>query len=83
VTPEATGSVIERALPGVTETLRSHGQEMNRYSMLSRGIAGIRGRTIIVNLPGSERAVNESLDVLLPWILHALDVLRGSRHGGA
>jgi cyclic pyranopterin monophosphate synthase len=83
VTPEATGSIIERALPGVTEALRSHGQEMNRYSMLSRGIAGIRGRTIIVNLPGSERAVNESLDVLLPWILHALDVLRGSRHGGA
>ncbi|HMK38620.1 MAG TPA: bifunctional molybdenum cofactor biosynthesis protein MoaC/MoaB [Bacteroidota bacterium] len=80
-TPEATASVIERELPGVAEALRAHGQERNRYSMLSRGIAGIRGRTLIVNLPGSERAVNESLDMLLPWILHALDVLRGSRHG--
>jgi cyclic pyranopterin phosphate synthase len=83
VTPEATGSVIGRALPGVAEILRSHGQRMNRSSMLSRGIAGIRGRTIIVNLPGSERAVNESLDVLLPWILHALDVLRGGGHARA
>ena len=81
VTPEATADVIARALPGVTETLRAHGQERNRYSMLSRGIAGIRGRTVIVNLPGSEPAVNESLDVLLPWILHALEILRGAGHG--
>jgi len=80
-TPEATASVIDRELPGVAEALRAHGQERNRYSMLSRGVAGIRGRTLFVNLPGSERAVNESLDVLLPWILHALDVIRGSRHG--
>ena len=72
VTPEATSGVIERELPGVTEALRAHGQERNRYSMLSRGVAGVRGRTLIVNLPGSERAVNESLDVLLPWILHGL-----------
>jgi molybdenum cofactor biosynthesis protein MoaC len=82
MTPEATADVIERKLPGVTETLRGHGQERNRYSMLSRGIAGIRGRTIIVNLPGSARAVNESLDVLLPWILHALEILRGAGHEG-
>lgn len=80
VTPEATAAVIEKELPGVVEMLRAYGQERNRYSMLSRGVAGIRGRTIIVNLPGSERAVNESLDVLLPWILHALDVLRGGGH---
>jgi cyclic pyranopterin monophosphate synthase len=83
VTPEATSAVVERELPGVTEALRAHGQERNRYSMLSRGVAGVRGRTLIVNLPGSERAVNESLDVLLPWILHALEILRGAGHGGA
>ena len=81
MTPEATAAVIERELPGVTEALRAHGQERSRYSMLSRGIAGIRGRTLIVNLPGSEGAVNESLDLLLPWILHALEVLRGGGHG--
>ncbi len=80
VTPEATAGVIERELPGVTEALRAHGQERNRYSMLSRGIAGLRGRTIIVNLPGSTGGVNESLDVLFPWILHALEVLRGASH---
>ncbi len=82
VTPEATSAVIERELPGVTETLRAHGQERNRNSMLSRGIAGVRGRTLIVNLPGSERAVNESLDVILPWILHAIGMLRGDGHKG-
>lgn len=80
VTPEATAEVIGRELPGVTEALRAHGQERNRYSMLSRGIAGLRGRTIIVNLPGSTAGVNESLDVLFPWILHALEVLRGASH---
>lgn len=83
VTPEATSAVIERVLPGVAETLRAHGQERNRNSMLSRGVAGVRGRTLIVNLPGSERAVNESLDVLFPWILHALGVLRGEGHTGS
>ena len=80
VTPEATASVLEKELPGIAETLRAHGQERNRYSMLSRGVAGVRGRTVIVNLPGSERAVNESLDVLFPWILHALEILRGGGH---
>ncbi|HUI11468.1 MAG TPA: bifunctional molybdenum cofactor biosynthesis protein MoaC/MoaB [Bacteroidota bacterium] len=79
--PEATQDVIERSLPGVAEALRAHGQERNRYAMLSRGVAGVRGRTLIVNLPGSERAVGESLDVLFPWILHALDILRGAGHG--
>ncbi len=82
VTPEATSAVIERELPGVTEALRAHGQERNRNSMLSRGIAGVRGRTLIVNLPGSERAVNESLDVILPWILHSIGMLRGEGHRG-
>ncbi len=80
VTPEATRSVLERELPGVEEVLRAHGQERNPRSMLSRGVAGVRGKTIIVNLPGSRAAVNESLDVLLPWLLHALHMLRGEGH---
>jgi len=80
--PEATQEVIERTLPGVAEALRAHGQERNRFAMLSRGVAGVRNRTLIVNLPGSAAAVSESLDVLLPWILHALDVIRGGGHPG-
>ena len=52
VTPEATGAILDRTLPGVSERLRSHGQERNRFAMLSRGTAGVRGKTIIVNLPG-------------------------------
>jgi molybdenum cofactor synthesis domain-containing protein len=80
VTPEATREVIDRELPGVQEVLRSHGQQRNPHAMLSRGTAGVRGRTLIVNLPGSTGAVNESMDVLFPWLFHAFDVLRGGKH---
>ncbi|MEW6512007.1 MAG: bifunctional molybdenum cofactor biosynthesis protein MoaC/MoaB [Bacteroidota bacterium] len=79
-TPEATRSVIERELPGVVETLRAHGQERTRRAMLSRAVAGVRGKTVIVNLPGSRNAVNESMDVLLPWLLHAREMLEGGGH---
>ena len=80
VTPEATARVVERTLPGVSEFLRAHGQERTRYSMLSRGIAGVRGRTLIVNLPGSPNAVRESMDVLLPWIFHSFAMIDGKGH---
>lgn len=80
VTPEATRSVIQRELPGVTEYLRSHGQERTRYSMLGRGVAGVRGETLIVSLPGSTGGTNDALDILFPWLLHALDMLRGKGH---
>lgn len=80
VTPEATRSVIERELPGVEEVLRAHGQERNPRSMFSRGVAGVRGRTVIVNLPGSHAAVTESLDAILPWLFHALEMLKGEGH---
>lgn len=80
VTPEATSTVVQRELPGIEEFIRSHGQERTRFSMLGRGVAGVHGKTIIVNLPGSEGGVNDALDILLPWIFHAFDVLRGSPH---
>ncbi len=80
VTPEATSTVLQRDLPGIEEFIRSHGQERTRFSMLGRGVAGVRGKTIIVNLPGSEGGVNDALDVLLPWIIHAFDVLKGASH---
>jgi cyclic pyranopterin phosphate synthase len=80
VTPEATSSIVERNLPGIEEFIRSHGQERTRFSMLGRGVAGVRGKTVIVNLPGSVNGVNDSMDVLLPWILHAFEVIRGEPH---
>jgi cyclic pyranopterin phosphate synthase len=80
VTPEATARVIEREIPGIVEMLRAHGQERNRHAMLSRGIAGLRGNTLFINLPGSPGAVQESLDVLLPWIFHVFDIARGRGH---
>jgi cyclic pyranopterin monophosphate synthase len=80
VTPEATMKVIEKELIGVAETLRAHGQRRTPLSMLSRGIAGVRGNTIIINLPGSIKAVSESLDSLFPGILHMFNMLKGHGH---
>ncbi len=80
VTPEATASVLEREVPGLSETLRAYGQERMPLSMLSRGKAGVRGKTIIINLPGSKRAVTESLDALFPWLLHAFSMMEGEGH---
>src|SRR6187200_1614572 len=70
VTPEATKKVIQKELAGVSESVRTFGQKRTPLSMLSRGVAGIRGTTLIINLPGSARAVSESLDSLFPGIMH-------------
>jgi cyclic pyranopterin phosphate synthase len=80
VTPEATMKVIEKELIGVAETLRAYGQRRTPLSMLSRGIAGVRGNTIIINLPGSAKAVSESLDSLFPGMLHMFNMLKGHGH---
>jgi cyclic pyranopterin phosphate synthase len=79
-TPEAMDGVIEREAPGVAETLRAFGQDRTPYSMLSRGRAGIRGRTLIVNLPGSRGGVGDALDALLPAVFHAYKMLHGGGH---
>lgn len=75
VTPEATRRVIERETPGIAETLRAESLQITRHAMLSRAVAGIRGQTLIINLPGSPKAVRENLDVLLPILPHALELL--------
>ena len=77
VTPEATKKIIQKEINGVTEALRSYGQKRTPLSMLSRGTAGIRGHTVIVNLPGSVKGVSESLDCLFPGILHVYKMIFG------
>lgn len=77
VTPEATRDVIEREAPGLAEALRFEGWKKNPHAVLSRGVAGIRGRTLIVNLPGNPEAVREALEVLAPILPHAVLLLRG------
>ena len=82
-TPEATRSVIDREAPGLAELMRSEGRKKTPLAALSRGIAGTRSRTLIVNLPGSPKAVEESLNALLPVLPHALETLTGhTRHDG-
>ncbi len=82
VTPEATRAVIERDAPGIAEALRAESLRVTRHAMLSRGVAGLRGQTLIINLPGNPKAVRENLDVLLPVLPHALDLLTARPESG-
>lgn len=80
VTVEATRLVIDREIPGIMEAARMHGQQRTPYAMLSRGVAGCLGKTIVINLPGSSNGVRESLDAIFPYVLHAYPMMGGGGH---
>ncbi|MBW1981652.1 MAG: MogA/MoaB family molybdenum cofactor biosynthesis protein [Deltaproteobacteria bacterium] len=77
VTPEATTAAVDRLVPGIAEAMRSASLVKTRHAMLSRAVAGVRGQTLIINLPGSERAARENLQVVLPALSHAIDKIQG------
>jgi molybdenum cofactor synthesis domain-containing protein len=76
-TPEAMAKVMTLEIPGIPEAVRAYGQNRTPYSMLSRARAGLRGKTLIINLPGSRKGVAESLDLLFPALLHAFPMIWG------
>ena len=78
VTPEATIDVIEREVPGIAEAMRMEGLKKTPRSMLSRAVAGVKGKTMIINLPGSPAAVRENLEVILHVLPHAIEKIKGS-----
>lgn len=78
VTPEATKAVVEREAPGISEAIRYESLKITPKAMLSRAVSGIRGKTLIINLPGSPKAVSESLEVVLPVLPHAVETLSGN-----
>ncbi len=77
VTPDATGELIEKEMPGISEIMRMKGYENTPMSLLSRAKAGVRGGSIIVNLPGSPNAVKESLDYIIPALKHGIEIMKG------
>jgi len=77
VTPEATRSIIQREVPGIAEIMRMDGFRKTPTAVLSRGIAGVRGKCLIINMPGNPKAVQEYMDLLLPIIPHAIDTING------
>ena len=77
VTPEATLSIVDKVVPGFTEVMRARAFNATPFAILSRAVAGVRGKCLIINLPGSPKAVRECLEIISPAIPHAIEILRG------
>lgn len=80
VTPEALEPVLDRRIPGIEEAIRNYGQERTPLAMLSRSVAGVKEKTLVLGLPGSTKGVEESMDAVFPSILHLFKIFRGARH---
>jgi len=80
ITPEATTAILQRLAPGIAEAMRQVSLRKTPHAMLSRGVAGMRGSTLIINLPGSPKAATENLEVILPVIPHAVELLREGKN---
>ena len=80
VTPEAVNAVCDRLIPGIGETMRAAGLAQTPMSMLSRSLAGVRGTTLVIALPGSPRGAADGIRVVLPILQHAISTLRGAKH---
>src|SRR5574343_184519 len=80
VTPEALIPMLDRRIPGIEEAIRSYGQERTPLSMLSRSVAGVKGKTLVLALPGSVSGASESMDAVFPAILHLFKIFKGARH---
>jgi molybdopterin adenylyltransferase len=83
VTPQATAAVLDYQIPGIAEAMRADGRRSTPFAVLSRGLVGVRGRTLVVNLPGSPKGALESLETVIPLLDHALETIAGPFDHGA